>query len=240
MRWATDEMKAWSREEFERELRRKEARYHTHHPFHIMMNEGRLNREAIPRPGSLTAFYYQSSIPMKDGAIISNCPDREIRRAWIVPYSRPGRPGGRGRRTRVLDSARRSCWHHSPPVDVIRAAAGPRCVFAVDAYVNFAKARPWQEAVCSSLTEMFAPQSASGSSFQTGLGIIRGLTLRDSRTFGCGCHRPARDVEDGLRITLDYFNYPPRSRRRALDILQFKLDVLWAILDAVQLEYGTP
>jgi len=45
-----------------------------------------------------------------------------------------------------------------------------------------------------------------------------------------------RDVENGLRITLDYFNTRERQER-ALDILQFKLDILWAILDAVQLAY---
>ena len=34
----------------------------------------------------------------------------------------------------------------------------PGVRFAVDAYVNFARRAPWQEAVCSSLTELFAPE----------------------------------------------------------------------------------
>jgi len=34
----------------------------------------------------------------------------------------------------------------------------PGVRFAVDAYVNFARQQPWQEAVCASLTELFAPQ----------------------------------------------------------------------------------
>ena len=34
----------------------------------------------------------------------------------------------------------------------------PAVRFAVDAYVNFARRAPWQEAVCSSLTELFAPE----------------------------------------------------------------------------------
>lgn len=33
----------------------------------------------------------------------------------------------------------------------------PASRFAVDAYVNFARRQPWQEAVASSLTELFAP-----------------------------------------------------------------------------------
>ena len=28
-------------------------------------------------------FYYQIQIPRKDAAILSNCPDREVRRHWI-------------------------------------------------------------------------------------------------------------------------------------------------------------
>ena len=29
-------------------------------------------------------FYYQVSIPIKDAAVLSNCPDREVRRQWII------------------------------------------------------------------------------------------------------------------------------------------------------------
>ena len=45
-----------------------------------------------------------------------------------------------------------------------------------------------------------------------------------------------RDVEDALRITLDHFT-TRELQERALEILQFKLNVLWSLLDAVQLEY---
>ena len=42
-----------------------------------------------------------------------------------------------------------------------------------------------------------------------------------------------RDVDHGLRVTLDYFR-SAAQQQRALDILQFKLDVLWSMLDAIQ------
>jgi len=45
-----------------------------------------------------------------------------------------------------------------------------------------------------------------------------------------------RDVEHALTITLDYFT-TREMQERALDILQFKLDILWALLDAVQAAY---
>ena len=46
-----------------------------------------------------------------------------------------------------------------------------------------------------------------------------------------------RDVEHGLKVTLDHFR-TRAEQERALEILQFKLDVLWAMLDAMQLAYG--
>jgi pyrroloquinoline-quinone synthase len=44
-------------------------------------------------------------------------------------------------------------------------------------------------------------------------------------------------VEHGLQVTLEYFKTRP-EQQRALGILQFKLDVLWSMLDAMQVNYG--
>jgi len=46
-----------------------------------------------------------------------------------------------------------------------------------------------------------------------------------------------RDVEHGLQTTLDHFQ-SRKDQERALEILQFKLDVLWTMLDIIQLAYG--
>ena len=45
-----------------------------------------------------------------------------------------------------------------------------------------------------------------------------------------------RDVQHGLQVTLDHF-VTRVQQERALDILQFKLDVLWAMLDAMTMAY---
>jgi pyrroloquinoline-quinone synthase len=42
-----------------------------------------------------------------------------------------------------------------------------------------------------------------------------------------------RDVEHGLAVTLDYFT-TPAAQRRAIEILRFKLDVLWSMLDSIE------
>jgi pyrroloquinoline-quinone synthase len=110
----------------------------------------------------------------------------------------------------------------------------PGVKFAVDAYVNFARQRPWQESVCSSLTELFAPHihqqriSSWPSMYpwidETGLTYFK-KRLTEAR----------RDVEQGLSVTLDYFSTSRDMQLKALDILQFKLDVLWVIADAIML-----
>ena len=38
-------------------------------------------------------------------------------------------------------------------------------------------------------------------------------------------------------VTLGYF-VTRQAQLRALEILQFKLDLLWSMLDAIQLKYG--
>ncbi len=73
----------WDRETFVEKLRAIGARaYHDKHPFHVAMNEGHLSPEAL-RGWVANRFYYQRNIPLKDAAILSNCPVREVRRVWI-------------------------------------------------------------------------------------------------------------------------------------------------------------
>src|SRR3954451_12693656 len=73
----------WGRETFVDNLRAVGARaYHDKHPFHVVMNEGQLSPEAL-RGWVANRFYYQRNIPLKDAAILANCPVREVRRTWI-------------------------------------------------------------------------------------------------------------------------------------------------------------
>src|SRR5438874_9480793 len=88
----------WNRETFVDNLRAIGARaYHDKHPFHIAMNEGRLSPEAL-RGWVINRFYYQRNIPLKDAAILSNCPVREVRRVWthrILDHDGVTHAGGR-------------------------------------------------------------------------------------------------------------------------------------------------
>lgn len=147
---------AWSPEEFEAQLRAKGAGYHIHHPFNVRMNNGELTPDQV-RGWIANRFYYQVNIPRKDGAIIANCPDRETRRLWVQRIldhdGSADSPGGIEAWVRLGEAAgipEQDLWSLKHVVPGVR--------FAVDAYVNFARSVPWQEAVCSSLTEMFAPK----------------------------------------------------------------------------------
>ena len=49
--------------------------------------------------------------------------------------------------------------------------------------------------------------------------------------------RARRDVEQGLAVTLAHFT-TREAQERALEVLQFKLDILWTMNDAIALKYG--
>ena len=227
---------AWSRQEFEAQLRGQGSAYHIHHPFNVMLNSGGASPEQI-RAWVANRFYYQINIPIKDAAILSNCTDRAVRRSWvqrILDHDGYGDdPGGIESWLRLAEAVGLS---RDATESLQQVLPGVR--FAVDAYVNFARRAPWQEAVCSSLTELFAPEihkqrlanwpqhypwvdTAGLHYFQSRISLAR------------------RDVEFGLEFTLNHFN-TRALQLRALEILKFKLDVLWQISDAMAIRYGVP
>ena len=227
----------WTREEFEQKLRDKGKSYHIHHPFNVRLNSGQCTPEQI-RGWVVNRFYYQSIIPKKDAAILSNCDDRETRRKWIARIlDHDGYDEYQGHAAGGMEAWTKLAGAVGIERDALWSLKGvlPGVRFACDAYVEFARRQPWQEAVCSSLTEMFAPQ------------------IHKDRLAGWPDHYPwihadglayfrsriplaQRDVDHGLAVTLDYFT-TRAQQERALDILQFKLDILWAMLDAIERAY---
>jgi pyrroloquinoline-quinone synthase len=229
------ELTPWTRAEFEQQLRAKGASYHIHHPFHVMMFEGKLNREQI-QGWVANRFYYQISIPIKDAAILSNCPDQAVRRLWIQRIlDHDGRDGEAGGIEAWLRLGEACGLKREEIVSLRHVLPGVR--FAADAYVQFARARPWQEAVCSSLTELFAPHIHQ-SRLDSWPKHYPWIDTEGLAYFRNRLAQARRDVEQALDVTLDYFR-TRAQQERALDILQFKLDVLWAMLDAMMIKYCT-
>lgn len=225
---------AWSREEFEAKLRDKGSAYHIHHPFNVMLNTGGATPEQI-RGWVANRFYYQINIPIKDAAILANCSDRGVRREWvqrILDHDGYGEePGGIESWIRLAEATGLTREHVESLRDVL-----PGVRFAVDAYVNFARHSPWQDAVCASLTELFAPnihkqRLAKWPEHYPWIDR-EGLHYFQSRVV-----LARKDVEFSLAVTLDHFT-TRAAQERALEILQLKLDILWQMNEAMALRYG--
>jgi len=230
----------WSLEQFEARLREQGKAYHIHHPFNVMLNTGEATKEQI-QGWVANRFYYQVAIPIKDAAVLSNCTDRDVRREWVQRildhdgYELHGvnDEGGIEAWTRLGVAVGLS---REEVTDLRHVVPGVR--FAVDAYINFARTRPWQESVCASLTELFAP-AIHKQRLATWPEHYPWIDSDGLQYFRNRVSQARRDVEHGLGITLNYFNTRP-LQERALEILNFKLNILWQMNDAMAVRYGLP
>ena len=211
-------------------LRAQGTRYHDRHPFHRRMDAGELTREELQRWVS-NRFYYQKCIPLKDAAIVANCPEVEVRRAWIQRIiDHDGTAEGTGgteswlRLGEALGVARAELLSEEHVLPGVR--------YAVDAYVNFARQKPWIEAVASSLTELFGPAAIRVrlEALQRHYDWIDPAGLE---YFRARLVQAPRDAQYALDLTVE------RCRTRehqdaAVAALRFKTEVLWAQLDAIE------
>jgi pyrroloquinoline-quinone synthase len=220
-------------ESFIEALRAQSQRYHSLHPFHVRMNEGSLDRRQI-RGWVANRFYYQVNIPRKDAAILANCPDREVRRRWIHRiHDHDGTADAEGGIEAWLRLGEAAGLSREEMSDERHVVAGVR--FAVDAYVTFARTRPWVEAVASSLTELFAPDLMSErlAAFERHYAWIDPAGLA---YFRARITQAPRDSEHALEVVTEHCRTPD-EQARAVAALSFKSDVLWSMLDAIEKAY---
>ena len=226
-------------ESFVEALRAQSRRYHDQHPFHRKMNEGKLSPGQI-RGWAANRFYYQENIPRKDAAIIANCPDRDVRRRWVQrildhdgPYD-DGAGDGEGGIEAWLRLAEAAGLTREEMRDERHVVPGVR--FAVDAYVNFARTRPWVEAVASSLTELFAPDLMAErlAAFERYYPWIDPAGLA---YFRARLSQAPRDSRHALQVVTRHCRTPDQQTA-AVAALSFKCDVLWSMLDAIDRAYA--
>jgi pyrroloquinoline-quinone synthase len=214
-------------------LRAQSQRYHDRHPFHRKMNEGGLSRRQV-QGWVANRFYYQENLPLKDAAILANCPHREVRRRWIRRIlDHDGTVDGEGGIEAWLRLGEAVGLTRDEVQDERHVVPGVR--FAVDAYVNFSRTRPWVEAVASSLTELFAPDLMADrlAAFERHYPWIdpRGLAY-----FRARLTQAPRDSEHALHVVMERCRTPDQ-RAAAVAALSFKCDVLWSMLDAIDRAY---
>jgi pyrroloquinoline-quinone synthase len=216
-------------EEFVAALRAQGTRYHNLHPFHRRMDAGELTPEELQR-WVANRFYYQKCIPLKDAAIMANCPEVAVRREWIqriIDHDGTSEdPGGieswlaLGEALGVSREELESEGRVLPPVR-----------YAVDAYVNFARSKPWIEAVASSLTELFGPAAIKVrlEALERHYAWIDPAGLEYFRT---RLVKAPRDAQYALDLTVERCT-TRAQQEAAVAALRFKTELLWAQLDAI-------
>jgi len=201
-------------QELEAQLRDIGARrYHRLHPFHALLHGGKCTKGQV-QAWALNRYYYQAMIPVKDASLIARCDDPALRREW--------------RRRLGLDR------------DYVVSLAGllPATRFAVEAYVHFVRDKTLLEAVASSLTELFSPQIIS----ERLDGMLKGYDFVSADTLAYFSRRPPLAQRDS-DFALDYVRREaktPDAQQAVLKALEFKCDVLWAMLDALYHAYVAP
>jgi pyrroloquinoline-quinone synthase len=194
------------------------------------MDAGALTREELQR-WVMNRFYYQKCIPRKDAAIMSNCPEIEVRREWIQRIiDHDGTTEGTGgieswlRLGEALGVARGKLQSERGVLPGVR--------YAVDAYVSFARQKPWIEAVASSLTELFGP-AAIRVRLEALERHYRWIDPAGLEYFRTRLDKAPRDAQYALDIVVDRCR-TREQQEAAVAALRFKTEMLWTQLDAIE------
>lgn len=211
-------------------LRGLSHRYWGTHPFHHRMHDGGLSEYEL-KIWAANRWYYQCVLPQKDAAIIGNCPLPEIRREWLdrIVYH-DGAKAGEGGIERWLRLCTSVGLDREEVLDQRHVAPGVR--FAVDAYVNFARTKPWLEAVASGLTEMFAGHLMQRRVVDM-LANYSWIAREDLAYFTNRIDKVSGEGKGTLDIVVRHA-VTREQQEKAIAALSFKTDVLWSMLDAIE------
>jgi len=212
------------------------ARYHDKHPFHRRLHSGACSKGQV-QAWALNRYCYQAHIPQKDATILARIEDPALRRAWrqrIVDHDGTGDgEGGIARWLRLTDAL----GLDRDEVASTRAIL-PGTRFAVDAYVHFVRERTLLEAIASSLTELFSPKVIA-TRVQGMLASYDFVTPETLAYFTARPEQARRDVDVALAYVRANAT-TPETQIAVLQALEFKCDVLWAMLDALHHAYVEP
>ena len=230
-------MKLMTPDELETALRDIGARrYHRLHPFHGLLHGGKCTKGQV-QAWALNRYYYQAVIPLKDASLIGRCEDPVLRREWrsrLMDHDGDdAREGGLERWLRLTDSL-------GLDRDYVTSTRGllPGTRFAADAYVRFVRERPLLEAIASSLSELFSPAIIG----ERVAGMLANYDFVTRETLAYFDKRPPQAQRDS-DFALDYVRRhatTAETQAAVLAALEFKCDVLWAMLDALYHAYVAP
>jgi pyrroloquinoline-quinone synthase len=203
--------------------------YYARHPFHDLMHAGALTRRQL-QGWVANRLAYQRAIPRKDAAILSNCPDPEVRREWmqrIVDHD--GTAPGTGGIELWIRLGEAVGVPREEMEDERHVLPGVR--FAAEAYVTFCRTKPWIEGVAASLTELFAPDLMRRriAAFPEHYPWVSSEALAYFRS---RLTQAPRDSRQGMRLVQAHCT-TVEQQARAFDALAFKLEMLWVMIDTI-------
>lgn len=217
--------------DFESHLESIAHRYHARHPFDQLMQAGLATKEML-RLWAANRYYYQATIPRKDAAIVSKCPDKQIRAEWtkhIVAHD----SGGLEEWLCLTDALGLS----RDEVETFSLVL-PGVRFACDAYLNFCKDRPWEEGICASMTHVYAKDIHRKRTS----GWPKLYPWLPPSAYAYFEKRQATlqgEIDFSIDFCKKHFDTPMKMKR-AVEIVCFKQDVLWSILDALHAHFFAP
>lgn len=211
-------------------------RYHSLHPFHTLLHDGKLRKGQV-QAWALNRYCYQAAIPRKDASFMGRVEDRILRREWIHRViDHDGTEDDPGGIMRWLVMTRALGFDD----DYVTSYQGalPATRFAVEAYVRYVREQDLIAAVASSLTELFAPKIHRDRIS----GMIENYDFIDDNVMVYGIRRlneAPRDAEFALQYVRKHA-LRPDQQQAVFDALIFKTNVLWAQLDALHHAYVEP
>ncbi|MGV9771769.1 pyrroloquinoline-quinone synthase PqqC [Streptosporangium sp. NPDC003464] len=221
--------------DFEAELRAvAKRRYHDQHPFNQRMHAGLLSKQEL-RGWILNRFHYQRHLPIKDALILAKLDHLGLRRLWIRRIidqdGTVGEEGGLERWLRLGEAAgctREEMWSGQAVVPGVR--------LAVDGYVNLCRHGSALEAVAASLTELLAPDLMKTriAAFEEHYPWIDPDGLR---YFRVRVDQGRKDSEQALPLVLSWAR-SPADQQAAIRALEYKCEVLWTLLNAIERAYS--
>ena len=230
-------MKLLSPDKLEAALREiGERRYYRLHPFHALLHGGKCTKGQV-QAWALNRYYYQAMIPLKDASLIARCEDSAIRREWRSRlHDHDGETEGDGGIARWLKLTDGLGLDRDYVTSLRGLLPGTR--FAVEAYVHFVREKTLLEAIASSLTELFSPVIIG----ERMAGMLAHYDFVTRETLAYFDKRPPQAKRDS-DFALDYVKRrarTPDTQAQVLAALEFKCDILWAMLDALHHAYVEP
>lgn len=208
-------------------------RYPDRHPFNTLLYEGKLNKTQIH--GWINNwFYYQNMIPLKDGAVISNCPLSDVRRLWIsriLEYD--GYSEAEGAIEGWIKFAESTGMNKK---SLYSDDYLPGVRIAVDSLLNYVKTHSWFEGISTSLSQIFLPAAIDKRVYALSKHYGDFIDPAGLSYFMALSSQARKDSQIALNLIVKYAD-SYEMQLQAVDSVLFTEDVLWSIFDSIHSVY---